>query len=49
MSTKTTVTSRRSDAAGTATGAPQFGQKFAPGGSGRPHRGQRLSGHRRTR
>jgi hypothetical protein len=38
MSTKTTDTRRRSEAAGTETGAPQLGQKFAPGGSGRPHR-----------
>ena len=41
MSTKTIETIRRSLATGTATGAPQFGQKFAPGGSGSPQRGQR--------
>ena len=39
-STNTTVTILRSAAAGTETGAPQFGQKFAPSGSGSPHRGQ---------
>jgi hypothetical protein len=39
-STNTTVTTRRSAAAGTATGAPQLGQKLAPGGSGSPQRGQ---------
>ena len=38
-SAKTTVTTRRSEAAGTATGAPQFGQKLASSGSGCPHRG----------
>ena len=39
-STNTTVTTRRSDAGATPTGAPQFGQKLAPGGSGSPQRGQ---------
>ena len=37
-STKTTVTSRRSDAGAMATGAPQLGQNLAPRGSGSPQR-----------
>ncbi len=37
-STKTTVTSRRSEAGSIATGAPQCGQNLAPGGSRSSHR-----------
>ena len=49
MSTNTTVTRRRSDATGTETGAPQFGQKFADARQRLPTPRAALSAHRCTR